>query len=301
MTQFEREVARRIFAKEFNDSTLLVEGEEARDPSYLITPMGEKLNRVYAVGVLTEKENIGGREEPFWRGRISGPTGTFFISAGQYQPEAAASIRELEIPRFVAVVGKVNTYEPDEDTFLTSIRVENIVEVDENERDLWILDAASGLKGRLNRLRERKEMLNREGDVTKEELVEEGLDCSLADGIKAAYDHYDHFRDETFPPSKYTDMLVDALKFTLPEYETAEEKSESSHKETDEKEEGIQEAILGALEKLDPQREGVEFTEVREEARKKVDMTDEEFRENADALREKGKTYEPALGMIAKL
>ncbi len=86
---FIREVAHRIFAAEFKDANLQArEGSDQYSPQYLLTPTGAKCNRVFIVGTLTEKEDMG-TESEFWRGRIVDPTGAFFVTAGQYQPEAA--------------------------------------------------------------------------------------------------------------------------------------------------------------------------------------------------------------------
>ncbi|MFB6177809.1 MAG: DNA-binding protein, partial [Halobaculum sp.] len=50
-----REVARRVFAAEFNDgSHSFKESEDERAPLYLLLPTGERANRVFLVGTLTE-------------------------------------------------------------------------------------------------------------------------------------------------------------------------------------------------------------------------------------------------------
>ncbi|MFW6265140.1 MAG: DNA-binding protein, partial [Halanaeroarchaeum sp.] len=83
-----REVARRVFAAEFNDATYTFkESDDERAPLYALLPTGERVNRVFIVGTLTETEDIGNENE-YWRGRVVDPTGTFFVYAGQYQPEA---------------------------------------------------------------------------------------------------------------------------------------------------------------------------------------------------------------------
>ena len=46
-------------------------------------------------------------EEPMWRARVSDPTGVFYLSAGQYQPEAAIALSKIKPPTYVAVIGKV--------------------------------------------------------------------------------------------------------------------------------------------------------------------------------------------------
>ncbi|WP_136590814.1 RPA family protein [Salinigranum halophilum] len=138
-----REVARRVFASEFNDASYTFsESDDERAPVYLLLPTGEKANRVFLVGTLTEKEDIGDDSE-YWRGRIVDPTGTFFVYAGQYQPEAAAALRDLDAPSYVAIVGKPRTYEPEDgDGVIVSVRPESITEVDAGTRDRWVVETA---------------------------------------------------------------------------------------------------------------------------------------------------------------
>jgi len=60
---FSREVAKRIFAEELKSSNYSFrDGEDQHQyaPSYLLTPTGGKCNRVFTVGTLTEKDDIGG-------------------------------------------------------------------------------------------------------------------------------------------------------------------------------------------------------------------------------------------------
>ncbi|MFC7227611.1 RPA family protein [Salinirubellus salinus] len=138
-----REVARRAFAGEFNDASYTFrESDDERAPIYLLLPTGERANRVFVVGTLTEKENIG-EESEYWRGRVVDPTGTFFAYAGQYQPEAAATLREIEPPAYVAIVGKPRTYEPEDgDGVLVSIQPESVSVVDAATRDRWVVETA---------------------------------------------------------------------------------------------------------------------------------------------------------------
>ena len=137
-----REVARRVFADEFNDATFsFKESDDDRAPVYALLPTGEKVNRVFFVGTLTEKEDVG-EDSEYWRGRIVDPTGTFFVYAGQYQPEATSMLRDLEPPAYVAVVGKPRTYETDDGTVNVSVRPESIQVVDAATRDRWVVETA---------------------------------------------------------------------------------------------------------------------------------------------------------------
>ncbi|CAI48731.1 rpa-associated protein [Natronomonas pharaonis DSM 2160] len=137
-----REVARRAFAAEFNDATYVFkESDDERAPVYSLLPTGERANRVFIVGTLTETEDIG-EDSEYWRGRIVDPTGTFFTYAGQYQPEATSVLREAETPAYVAVVGKPRTYETDSGEVNVSLRPESITVVDGATRDRWVAETA---------------------------------------------------------------------------------------------------------------------------------------------------------------
>src|SRR3989442_3344482 len=121
-----RGVAWLLFASEYNDATLEMDGGGDRGPSYIVTPLGAKVNRVFVVGVITDVENVGSDIQPMWRARVSDPTGTFHIYAGQYQPEAAATLSKLKPPVFGAIVGKIRIHSSDAGTVFTSNSAQRI-------------------------------------------------------------------------------------------------------------------------------------------------------------------------------
>jgi hypothetical protein len=173
-----REVARRVFATEFNDASYTFkESEDERAPVYLLLPTGEKANRVFLVGTLTEKEDVG-EDSEYWRGRIVDPTGTFFVYAGQYQPDAASALRDLEPPAYVAVVGKPRTYETDDGSVNVSVRPESITEVDAATRDRWVVETAE-------RTLERVDAFEDEGNEYAR-MTDEQYDLPLARYSEAA-------------------------------------------------------------------------------------------------------------------
>jgi len=148
-----REVAHRVFAAELKESNLQSkEGQDQYSPQYLITPTGAKCNRIFIVGTLTETENVGTDSE-FWRGRIVDPTGAFYVTAGQYQPEAAQVLAKTTPPEFIAVIGKPTTFTTKEGNVLTSIRAESMYIVDAATRDRWVVEAANLTAKRLERLK----------------------------------------------------------------------------------------------------------------------------------------------------
>ena len=173
-----REVARRVFASEFNDAGYtFTESDDERAPVYALLPTGESSNRVFFVGTLTEKEDVG-EDSEYWRGRIVDPTGTFFVYAGQYQPEAASALRDIEPPAYVAVVGKPRTFEPDDGDVNVSVRPESINVVDAETRDRWVVETA-------DRTLDRTERFDAEGNEYGS-MADEQYDLPLAEYKQAA-------------------------------------------------------------------------------------------------------------------
>jgi len=183
-----REVAYRLFAAEFDDADFSYsESDEERAPNYVVSPTGGRVNRLFVVGVLTEVENAS---EDVLRARIVDPTGAFVVYAGQYQPEAQAFFDQAQPPMFVAVTGKARTFQPDDsEVTYTSIRPENVNEVDAETRDRWTVGTA---RRTLDRVRTMADALAREerGDELRAALEAEGIDTGLAAGIPLAIDHY---------------------------------------------------------------------------------------------------------------
>jgi RPA family protein len=180
-----REVACRVFAREFNDATYTFkESDDDRAPVYVLLPTGQRANRVFVVGTLTETEDVG-EDSEYWQGRVVDPNGdTYFTYAGQYQPDAASMLRELEPPEYVAVVGKPRTYETDEGDVNVSIRPESINRVDEATRDRWVVETADRTVERIQAfdgegVNEYAEMAREEYDrpvATYKRVVEEALE-----------------------------------------------------------------------------------------------------------------------------
>ena len=147
---FEREPARRVFASEFRETRYqFKESDDEKSPNYVIFPTGIRSNRLFIVGTLTEKQRQGD-QNIFYRGRVVDPTGTFFIMAGSYRPEAMQQLARIEPPAFVAVVGKPNLYTTPEGNCLVSVSAESISVVDRETRDLWVLDTARETLDRLD-------------------------------------------------------------------------------------------------------------------------------------------------------
>ena len=149
-----REVARRVFASEFNIAThTFKESDDERAPNYILLPTGIHANRVFIVGTLTQLDNIGNDSE-WWHGRISDPTGIFLIYSGQYQPNSTSVLRKLDPPAYVAVTGKPNIYSREDDGLSISIRPESVTEVDSLTRDRWVAETAIQTLERISSFKE---------------------------------------------------------------------------------------------------------------------------------------------------
>lgn len=152
---FERLKAARLFAAEIKNTTIQVpkKGSDQYESQLYLTPTGAKTARIMFVGTATEIEDIG-TDSNFFRMRVSDPTGVAFVTAGQYQPEAARILQELmnKVPAFVAVIGKLSMY-TNEGTILVSIRAEQIAIVDENVRNTWLLETAKATFDRIAALK----------------------------------------------------------------------------------------------------------------------------------------------------
>ncbi|MFZ0004970.1 MAG: nucleic acid-binding protein [Methanoregula sp.] len=149
---FEREPARRVFASELRECRYqFKDGEDEKSPTFVLLPTGERSNRIFLVGTLTEKTRQG-EQNIFYRGRVIDPTGTFFIMAGSYQPEAMQQMAKIETPAFVAVTGKPNLYQKPDGSYLVSVRVESVTVVDKETRDIWLLDTSARTLDRIDAL-----------------------------------------------------------------------------------------------------------------------------------------------------
>ncbi|WP_160133348.1 hypothetical protein [Halococcus salsus] len=184
----DRETAYRLFAAEFDDASLsYAESDEERAPNYVVTPTGARVNRLFAVGVLTEIEAVNDTQ---LRARVVDPTGAFVVYAGQYQPEALSFLESATPPAFVAVTGKARTFQPeDSDRVFTSVRPETLSEVDAETRDRFVVDTAERTAERVATMREALSRAERDDDL-RAALEDEDVEVGLAAGIPRAIAHY---------------------------------------------------------------------------------------------------------------
>ncbi|GFO97209.1 nucleic acid-binding OB-fold trNA/helicase-typeprotein [groundwater metagenome] len=297
----DREIAWRVFAWEFNRSNLHISEGDERAPNYIITPTGVKCNRLFIVGVVTEVENIG-KDNSLWRGRVADPTGVFTVYAGKYQPEAAIFLSELNIPAYVAVVGKARKFEPEDGSMYTSVRPEEMNNADEKLRDRWVLDTAERT---LERIRYIEDALSsgKSGNDLKEYLLGKGTKAVLADGAVKAVEHYKNLDKKMAELRK---AVIHAIETVASERETkvddVEKKEETEtpqEPEVKETELEPKEIIASIIDKLDTGK-GIQYSTVVEAAQK--DGIDPETVESGiKELMDEGRCYEPKIGVLRKV
>lgn len=286
-----RELAWRIFAGEYADASLEHSTDGERAPSYVITPLGAKVNRLFLVGVVTDVEDVGGEGQPMWRARLSDPTGVYHVYAGQYQPEASAALSRITPPAFCAIMGKARTYSPEEGVLYTSVRPEMVKIVDAKLRDYWILECARGMKRRIDAMEEAQRM----SPATVDGLVALDNSTALAEGIVLALQHYGKV-----DLGRYRAMLTDAVRYLLPDYQEGLKEPSRAEPSVKEEGDGEEQEVLAIVSELDASGKGAAWDEIVSAAKKK-NMSKERLEEITNRLLDKGLLYEPILGKIRRI
>ena len=304
-----RETAWRLFSSEFNGCRLEIKAAEEKVPSYVVTPLGAKVNRVLIAGVLTEIEDRGTEEEHMWTCRVQDPAGYFYVNAGRFQPEASAAMASLSAPCYVAAVGKVRMYRRDDGSIAMSVRPERIMQIDERTYMEWVLDAAKSTWNRLKNMKRACGIPN----ATAETLMDMGSSPAEAEGIIYALDN-----DE--PPSSepYLKAIQSALRKLLPEdgvdfgFPDADDvgpdevlidgegiaQTRPAQTETPSRSKAAAEdAILRLLGDLDTDGRGAPRDELERRA-ESMGISSVELEEISNSLMDKGLVYEPSLRYI---
>ena len=292
-----REPAWRVFAGEYNDTTFEIKGTGEKTPSYVITPLGAKINRLFIIGVLTDVENISEGGE-LLRAHVSDPTGVFTLYSGQYQQDATNALSSIEVPAFVAVVGKTRTYEPEEGgEMYVSIRPESVREVKADARDIWILETCIHTKERVEAVIEAKKM----NQPNAYDLRKLGYSKNLSEGVVTALKNYGDIDIQ-----KYLTLVQESLQYLMPGREKPleipkHEKKEKKEKKT--KKEGKQvdsddseNTVLEIIKEIEGEN-GAAWDDIVKKCQE-ANLDEDSIEEALTSLMDKGLIYEPVLGTI---
>jgi hypothetical protein len=134
----------RVFAGEYNSSTLSLQGVDSQSLPWVVTPAGGYCRFMFLSGTLTEVSETG----DMVNSRIADPTGVFNLVIGGRNTALAEVFRNLPIPSFVTVTGRSQIYQKD-GRFVLSVRPDSVRNVNRQVRDQWVLSTAQSTLGRL--------------------------------------------------------------------------------------------------------------------------------------------------------
>jgi hypothetical protein len=308
-----REIAERIFSEEYNRARIRLSGEDVKAPSYLLTELGRKVNRLFVVGVLTKVDQIG--EKDMVKATLHDPTGMHTIYSGVYQSDVTSFLQTLKTPILVGVVGKAHSFEPEPGRTLASIRPEKIKVVDNKVRNYWIYETYLITKRKFDYLMESLKM----SPPTIGELLNLGCRRSEAENILETLEKYGKI-DAEFYQSMLDDTITylaeqleqgsnsienienkDLENISLKEHQSMasmEENIREEEKEFDLKER--REEMESSILKIIDSEDGIEWSDLIEKG-ERAGFDKFELEETISALIDKGIIYEPVLGKIRKV
>ena len=197
--RFARQSAVRLFAQEYRDASLIEEGSGEYDPSFVITKIGAKINRVLVCGVIDRMERREGDSGPNYSGHVRDPTGSYLFSVASFQPELHPDFEEL-MARFesgdrflLALVGKARWFETEDGGMFTSLRAEEFTVIDRECYTNWLVDTAEATLRRID-----AHSASLETDLTPVALEAGGVPSDLVDGLILARGHYGDFDPEGY-------------------------------------------------------------------------------------------------------
>lgn len=141
------EGAVRLFAGEFNRSTLTVPGGDEKSVAWVVTPSGASCHQVFLAGALVEVQEQG----DMLSFRVADPTGGFDLVCGGKNTALAESIRKIPLPSFVSVSGRAQLYWKEGKSVLT-IRPDQVQVIDRRVRDQWVITTAQSTLERFKRV-----------------------------------------------------------------------------------------------------------------------------------------------------
>ena len=192
-----RQPAHLLLASEFGSATLNEKGSGEYDPSFVITKLGAKVNRIVAAGLLERlelRETSNG--STLYQGQLRDPTGLHYFSVGEYNSEMMQELAHQWTerlddgePLLVMMTSKTRWYQTDEGAVYTSLRPEEACVVSREIYANWLLDACEATMERMNQFTSSLEV-----EPTLDAYGRAGLPASLL----AARNHYGEVDLEPF-------------------------------------------------------------------------------------------------------
>ena len=134
----------KVFAGEYNCSTLSIPGVDSESLPWVVTPGGGYCRFMFLSGTLTEVSETGDMVNT----RIADPTGVFNLVIGGRNTALAETFRRLPVPSFVTVTGRSQMYQK-EGRIVLSVRPDYVQCVNRPVRDQCVVATAQSTLGRL--------------------------------------------------------------------------------------------------------------------------------------------------------
>lgn len=196
-----RQPAFLLLASEFGSATLNEKGSGEYDPSFVITKLGAKVNRVIVAGLLERlemRETSNG--STLFQGQLRDPTGLHYFSVGDYNSEMMRELSnqwsertELGEPILLMMTAKTRWYQTDEGAVYTSLRPEEACEISRDVYANWLLDACQSTMMRMKALTASLEL-----EPTMEAYQRSELPEGMKQGLLASRNHYEEVDLEPF-------------------------------------------------------------------------------------------------------
>ena len=296
-----RQPAVHMLASEFSESTLSEKGSGEFDPSFVITKLGAKVNRVIVAGLLERLETRDtSNGAVIYQGQLRDPSGVHYFSVGDY---ASDSVRELTIqlsakiesgePVLLLMVAKTRLFQTDEGAVYTSIRPEEMTVIDRNMYAVWLSRACQSMLKRMDTF---TGSLNHEANF--EQLTKSGIEQNLVSGLVASRNHYgdvdlEHYRLNIMQALDIAEGKIESASQPVSSNQVSQPDNDSEGSAEEESDE-LEDVIIDIIQKLD-NGDGVDFETiiVNCEAR---GFQRSAIEERIEQLSDEGSLHEPAFG-----
>ena len=297
--QIQRQPAWIMLASEFGESTLNEKGSGEFDPTFVITKLGAKVNRVTVSGLVERlelRETSNGSQ--MYQGQLRDPSGLHYFSVGEY---ASESMREFIVqlldkvesgePILLSMTAKARWYQTDEGAVYTSLRPEEAAIVSRDRYASWLVRACAAT---LSRLDQHQKSLNCE--PTKEAMLSEGISPEMVDGLLAAQPHYGQIDTEGYRLNVMQALDIAEGKMaaatTAPPTLSLSEPTSGDEASGDDEE--LQSVILECIQAMD-NGEGVDFESLVRNLSARG-FTREQSEAELDTMSDEGILHEPRFG-----
>jgi RPA family protein len=297
--QIQRQPAWIMLASEFGESTLNEKGSGEFDPTFVITKLGAKVNRVTVSGLVERlelRETSNGSQ--MYQGQLRDPSGLHYFSVGEY---ASESMKEFIIqllnkvesgePILLSMTAKARWYQTDEGAVYTSLRPEEAAIVSRDRYASWLVRACAAT---LSRLDQHQKSLNCE--PTKEAMLSEGISPEMVDGLLAAQPHYGQIDTEGYRLNvmQALDIAEGKMAAATTAPPTLSLSEPTSDDEASGDDEELQSVILECIQAMD-NGEGVDFESLVRNLSARG-FTREQSEAELDTMSDEGVLHEPRFG-----